>query len=305
MTMVELTQVSVTYGALKAVKDMNLHLAAGEVLGLFGHNGAGKTTTMKLILGLLRASSGRACVLGQSPQQADIRAQLGYLPENVAFYPQLTGRETLDHFARLKSANAAQVAALLEQVGLRQAADRRVKTYSKGMRQRLGLAQALLGTPRLLLLDEPTVGLDPIATQDLYQLIQNLRAQGTAVILCSHVLAGVEHFIDRAAIMAEGQLRVVGTLPELRAQVDLPSQIRISAHHAAQQWQQQLREAGYTSKLLNQHSLLIDVHHSERQDLFGLLAARGMTADIEIRQPGMEALYRHFMQNTASKGDEA
>src|SRR5690606_30958723 len=139
-----------------------------------------------------------------------------YLPENVMFYPQLTGRETLTHFARLKQANTRQIEELLSQVGLQHAADRRVKTYSKGMRQRLGLAQALLGNPRLLLLDEPTVGLDPIATQDLYVLIDRLRQGGTSVILCSHVLPGVEPHIDRAAILAGGQLEAVGTLASLR-----------------------------------------------------------------------------------------
>src|SRR5690606_6403064 len=117
------------------------------------------------------------------------------------FYPLLTGRETLHHFARIKGAALRQADQLLEQVGLAHAADRRVKTYSKGMRQRLGLAQALLGEPRLLLLDEPTVGLDPIATQDLYLLIDQLRQQGTSVILCSHVLPGVEAHINRAAIL--------------------------------------------------------------------------------------------------------
>nr|BFE97424.1 hypothetical protein GCM10020185_79600 [Pseudomonas brassicacearum subsp. brassicacearum] len=178
MNVVEIEGVSQYYGDVAVLRGLDLNLAQGEVLGLFGHNGAGKTTTMKLILGLLRASEGQVRVFGRAPSDPSVRQMLGYLPENVMFYPQLSGLETLRHFARLKGATPEQVQRLLEEVGLAGAATRRVKTYSKGMRQRLGLAQALLGQPRLLLLDEPTVGLDPIATQDLYQLLDRLRWQG-------------------------------------------------------------------------------------------------------------------------------
>lgn len=204
MNVVEIEGVSQRYGDVAVLHGLDLTLAQGEVLGLFGHNGAGKTTTMKLILGLLQASSGQVRVFGRGPSDPDVRRMLGYLPENVMFYPQLSGLETLQHFARLKGAAPEQVERLLEEVGLAGAAKRRVRTYSKGMRQRLGLAQALLGQPRLLLLDEPTVGLDPIATQDLYQLLDRLRWQGTSIILCSHVLPGVEAHINRAAILTRG-----------------------------------------------------------------------------------------------------
>src|SRR5690606_13423399 len=226
MKAVDIQGVSQRYGSMTVLHELSLQLAEGEVLGLFGHNGAGKTTTMKLILGLLNPSEGQVRVLGHSPNDPQVRRSLGYLPENVTFYAQLTGRETLRHFARLKGADLAQVDELFEQVGLAHAADRRVKTYSKGMRQRLGLPQAILGTPRLLLLDEPTVGLDPIAPQDLYRLIDQLRQQGTSVILCSHVLPEVEAHINRAAILAGGQLEAVGTLTSLRTGAGLPSRIR-------------------------------------------------------------------------------
>jgi len=200
MNAVDIQGVHQRIGGMTILQDVNLSLQEGEVLGLFGHNGAGKTTSMKLILGLLSPSEGRVQVLGGQPQDLNVRRQLGYLPENVTFYPQLTGWETLAHFARLRGAASQQVVELLDQVGLSHAAARRVKTYSKGMRQRLGLAQALLGEPRLLLLDEPTVGLDPIATQELYQLIDRLRQGGTSIILCSHALAGVEAHLNRVAI---------------------------------------------------------------------------------------------------------
>lgn len=299
MKLVELHSVHHCYGKLQALHDLTLSLNEGEVLGLFGHNGAGKTTTMKLILGLLRPSAGQVSVFGASPQQAKVRQQLGYLPENVSFYPQLTGLETLRYFARLKSAPSAQVEALLEQVGLAQACKRKVKTYSKGMRQRLGLAQALLGKPRLLLLDEPTVGLDPIATRELYAMIQQLREGGTAVILCSHVLAGVEAFIDRAAIMAGGCLQAEGTLSELRSQVGLPSLIRVNGLLQASRWQAQLNSEGFQARLVGQDNLEVATHNGAKQQVLKLLLEQGEAEDIEVRQANMEEIYSHFMTQSA------
>ena len=255
MNAVEIQGVSQRYGSMTVLHDLNLNLGEGEVLGLFGHNGAGKTTSMKLILGLLAPSEGQVKVLGRAPNDPQVRRQLGYLPENVTFYPQLSGRETLRHFARLKGAALTQVDELLEQVGLAHAADRRVKTYSKGMRQRLGLAQALLGEPKLLLLDEPTVGLDPIATQDLYQLIDRLRQRGTSIILCSHVLPGVEAHINRAAILAKGRLQAVGSLSQLRAEAGLPVRIRASGVSERDSWLQRWTDAGHSARGLSESSL--------------------------------------------------
>ncbi|PAU52906.1 copper ABC transporter ATP-binding protein [Pseudomonas sp. PIC25] len=295
MNAVDIEGVSQRFGALTVLDDLHLRLAPGEVLGLFGHNGAGKTTTMKLILGLLRPSEGRVTVLGECAESLSVRRQLGYLPENVTFYPQLSGRETLHHFARLKGADVRQADALLDEVGLAAAADRRVKTYSKGMRQRLGLAQALLGAPRLLLLDEPTVGLDPIATQSLYRLVDRLREQGSSIILCSHVLPGVEAHIDRAAILAGGRLQAMGTLAALRLEAGLPVRIRAAGLDDPQPWLQRLVSAGHTARRINGHSLEIDTPAAGKLGLLRQLLEEGGAADIEVHQPSLEDLYRHFM----------
>ncbi|SCZ68488.1 ABC transporter ATP-binding protein, partial [Thiohalomonas denitrificans] len=236
---VRLQDVHKHYGSLRALDGLSLEVGAGEVLGLLGHNGAGKSTTIKLILGLIEATGGEVQVLGRSPCGQDnqkLRMMLGYLPESVRFYEQLSGREVLDYFARLKGVDRKQVGRLFEQVGLAHAADRRVKTYSKGMRQRLGLAQALLGQPKLLLLDEPTVGLDPLATREFYQRVDELRRQGTTVILCSHVLPGIEEHIDRAVILAEGKLRAAGSVAELRRQAELPLTIEVHGHWSDGAW---------------------------------------------------------------------
>lgn len=297
MNAVELHNVYQQYGALAVLDDISLTLAEGEVLGLFGHNGAGKTTTVRLILGLLQATSGEVCVLGGTPGDSDIRRQIGFLPENVMFYPQLTGRETLEHFARLKAAPRQQVNDLLEQVGLAAASSKRVKTYSKGMRQRLGLAQALLGQPRLLLLDEPTVGLDPIATQELYQVIGRLRSEGTSIVICSHVLPGVEPYIDRAAVLALGRMEAVGSLHELRTQAKLPVRIRVAGLSAEQLVGPEVQE--------------IRTLHGNWHELFVAPADKLLTVqrmlqlqpqDIEVQAATLEDLYGYYMKQAGALG---
>ncbi|MFN2332197.1 MAG: ABC transporter ATP-binding protein, partial [Halomonas sp.] len=217
---IEMNSVGKRFGKLTALDEVSLTLGEGEVLGMMGHNGAGKSTSMKLILGLIRPTSGELKVFGHDPGGTaanDLRLRLGYLPENVQFYEQLSGFEVLDYFARLKRIGSGVVKPLLERVGLGHAMHRRVKTYSKGMRQRLGLAQALIGEPRLMLLDEPTVGLDPMATRDFYGMVDELRGRGVSVILCSHVLPGVERHIDRAAILGQGRMLASGSIDELLA----------------------------------------------------------------------------------------
>ena len=298
MSAVEIQGVNQRYGNMSVLHGLNLALAEGEVLGLFGHNGAGKTTCMKLILGLLTPSEGRVWVLGRAPNDPEVRRQLGYLPENVTFYPQLSGRETLRHFARLKDAPLKQVDQLLEQVDLAHAAERRVKTYSKGMRQRLGLAQALLGEPRLLLLDEPTVGLDPIATSDLYQLIDRMRQRGTSVILCSHVLPGVETHINRAAILAKGRVQAVGTLAQLRVEAGLPTRIRASGVGDSAGWLQRWARAGHSARSLGERSVEVSAINGHKLPLLRELLGEGQPDDIEIYQPSLEDLYRYYMQRT-------
>jgi len=295
MNAIDIEGVSQRYGRRTVLHDLNLSLAQGEVLGLFGHNGAGKTTCMKLVLGLLKASEGQVRVFGRFPCDPDVRRQLGYLPENITFYPQLSGRETLRHFARLKGASVAQVEVLLDAVGLSDAAQRRVKTYSKGMRQRLGLAQALLGEPRLLLLDEPTVGLDPIATQDLYQLLDRLRGQGTSIILCSHVLPGVESHINRAAILTQGKLLALGSLASLREEASLPTLIRASGLGQSEQLQRCWNAAGHITRPWGEAGIEVAVLNGHKLGLLRQLLDEDEPRDVEIHQPSLEDLYRYYM----------
>ena len=296
MTVVELKNVQQKYGDLTVLDDISWHLGQGEVLGLFGHNGAGKTTAVRLILGLIEASAGQVTVLGSDGLDAKVRQQIGFLPENVMFYPQLTGLETLSHFARIKGASLKQVNELLEQVGLTAAAKQRVKTYSKGMRQRLGLAQALLGKPKLLILDEPTVGLDPIATQALYKLINELKATGTSVIICSHVLPGVEPYIDRAVILARGKLEAVGDLYELRQQAQLPVRIRV----AGLSEQVQSNVISEQTQLSNGWQEFKVKTEDKLELLEALLPLKPQ--DIEVQPPSLEDIYIYYMTRAGAVG---
>jgi Cu-processing system ATP-binding protein len=213
------------------VDGVTLTLSAGERLALLGHNGAGKTTLMKLMLGLIRPGGGEVRVLGGDPAvrgAARTRLEVGFLPENVAFHEAMTGLELLRFYARLKECPPGVCAALLERVGLQESARSPVRTYSKGMRQRLGLAQALLGAPRLLLLDEPTTGMDPALRQSFYAIIRGLKESGTSVLLSSHLLTELEERTDRIAIMDRGRLVAAGPLAELRRRARLPVRLRLT-----------------------------------------------------------------------------
>ncbi len=221
------------YGAVRAVDGVDLDIRRGEVFGLIGHNGAGKSTLFKMMLGLIAPTAGRLQVAGVAVDARafrDVRRHIGYLPENVVLYDNLSGLETLRFFARLKRAPLADCAAVLDRVGLGAAAGRAVREYSKGMRQRLGFAQALLGQPRVLFLDEPTGGLDPEAARDMHATLRALRDQGVTIVVTSHVLAELQERVDRLAIMAGGRLRALGSVQSLRENADLP--LRLSARAA-------------------------------------------------------------------------
>jgi ABC-2 type transport system ATP-binding protein len=204
-----------------AVRDLDLRVEAGEVFGLLGPNGSGKSTTLKIILGLVSPTRGRTEIFGRDSTLVESREEVGFLPENPYFYKYLTGEETLRFFGRLCGLGGVslknRMKELLELVGLTKARKRRLGTYSKGMLQRIGLAQALIHDPKLVVLDEPTAGVDPAGSREIRDLILDLRRRGITVLLSSHLLAQAQEICDRVGILAEGVLVREGRLQELIA----------------------------------------------------------------------------------------
>ena len=206
---------------VRAVRDLSLEVQRGEVYGLIGPNGSGKSTTMKVLLGLLHATSGKCSIFGKDSSQVDSRQAVGFLPENPYFYKHLTGEETLDFYGKIcglgGSERREQIGRLLKLVDLVGAKDRRLGGYSKGMLQRIGLAQALVQDPRLVVLDEPTAGVDPAGSRQIRDLILELKSQGISIILSSHLLEQVQEVCDRVGIIFNGDLVREGPLDELIA----------------------------------------------------------------------------------------
>ena len=204
---------------VRALKALDLEIRRGEIFGLLGPNGSGKTTTIKLLLGLLFPTSGQALVFGSDATDVRKNKRIGYLPEESDLYKFLNAEETLDFYGRLfampKAVRRQRSFDLIEQVGLGWAKRRQLKEYSKGMTRRIGLAQALINDPELLLLDEPTTGLDPIGIREMKDLILSLRAEGKTILMCSHRLDDVQDVCDRIAILHQGELKELGRVDAL------------------------------------------------------------------------------------------
>jgi len=204
---------------VRALKALDLEVRRGEIFGLLGPNGSGKTTTIKLILGLLFPTNGQALVFGRDATEVTKNERIGYLPEESYLYRFLNAEETLDFYGRLftspRAVRRQRVADLIEMVGLEWAKRRQLKEYSKGMTRRIGLAQALINDPELIVLDEPTTGLDPIGTREMKDLIIKLRDEGKTILMCSHLLADVQDVCDRIAILYQGELKEMGRVDAL------------------------------------------------------------------------------------------
>lgn len=204
---------------VRALKALDLEVKQGEIFGLLGPNGSGKTTTIKLLLGLLFPTSGEALVFGKKATEVSKNEKIGYLPEESYLYKFLNAEETLDFYGRLfnmpSHIRKRKVKELIDRVGLDWAKRRQLKEYSKGMTRRIGLAQALINEPDLIVLDEPTTGLDPIGTREMKDLILELKSEGKTVLMCSHLLADVQDVCDRIAILYQGELKELGRVDNL------------------------------------------------------------------------------------------
>ncbi len=295
-SLINVHNVRKTFGEVCAVDGINLEINKGEIFGLIGHNGAGKSTLFKMLLGLLPVTSGEICINGTAVQGAafrQVRQRIGYLPENVVLYDNLNGLETLSFFADLKGASHAEALPLLQKVGLGHTAKRRVRNYSKGMRQRLGFAQALLGKPALLFLDEPTNGLDPEGIREFYQILREMKAEGVTVVLTSHILSEIQERVDRLAIMKLGKIEALGTLQQLREQNDLP--LRVEAHlnaDAVAGLCQALEQLAITNLVIQEDRISLQCRrHDKMAVLEALTSLDGKVLDLHVREPSLEDVF--------------
>jgi len=280
------------YGAVVALQDLSLDVGTGEVFGFLGPNGAGKTTTIRLLLGLIRADSGEATVLGHRVGTGGPawRGEIGFLPGDVKFWPRLSGTETLDYLAGLTGRPATARERLLERLGLPASVlARHVRTYSDGMRQKLGLVQALQCAPRLALLDEPTKGLDPLVQQVFYEIVADLRAAGSTVFLSSHVLPEVERVCDRVAMLRAGAVVSLGDVETLRR----AERRRVIVEFGADVDAASLAHFGEAIVTLPRHAELLVA----QAELPALVARLGMLplVDVVVERPSLEdAFLEHY-----------
>lgn len=305
VAVIEVDHASLHYGPVRAVQDVSFEVSPGQVFGLTGHNGAGKSTLFKMMLGLLRPTHGSIRIRGESIERGSprsVRRGIGYLPENLALYENLGGLETLQFFARVKSADSGECLALLDRVGLTDAAGRKVREYSKGMRQRLGFAQALIGRPSLLLLDEPTNGLDPVATRTFYDTLRELRDDGVSVVISSHLLSEIEPRVDALAIMANGRLLATGSVAELGQRARLPAAVRVSARegkliHSGNV----IAEAGFTPVVpQGGEQLSFQVPADRKLALLTVLASLGdAITGFDISEPTLEDVFLQLSRSGA------
>lgn len=284
-----------TRGKARVLSGVSLTVDAGERVALLGHNGAGKSTLIKAVLGLIPIDGGEIRVAGNAPGVSAARRATAYLPEAVSFHPALTAREQLTLFARLDG-GSADIPALLDRVGLGEDMDRRIGAFSKGMRQRLGLAQVLLGRPSVALLDEPTSGLDPISRQDLYAIIDDLAAQGCAVLIASHALTEVEARTDRIAIMRKGVLVADDTLPKLSDRAGLPIRLRVRAREDAAA----VAKCTGGTRINGASVEILCSPDSKMSELRRIASLGDAVSDVDITPPRLEDLYRHYAREDLS-----
>ena len=304
------------YGKFVAVDNLNLTIRQGEVFGLLGPNGAGKTTTILMLLGLTEPTSGTVQVLNLDPARRplSVKARVGYLPDQVGFYEGLTARENLNYIAKLNGFRRDEanrrIDAVLAQVGLGEVAKQRVDTFSRGMRQRLGVAEVLLKQPQLIITDEPTLGLDPEAAREFLDLIRQLKANGITILLSSHLLYQVQAVCDRVGLFYHGQMVLEGTVPELARQVlGGAYRIHLEASNGTHKFEDTFRQLNGVIHVnragANQYEL--ETQRDLRAEAArAVVEAGGQLLSLNVELPGLDEIYaRYFQQEVNHVGTSA
>jgi ABC-2 type transport system ATP-binding protein len=291
MNVISCHRLTKRFGSVVAVSELDLDVPAGQVYGFLGPNGAGKTTTIRMLLGLVAPTGGEIRLLGRSLPDPRAVAQTGSMIEEPAFYPWLTGRQNLQVLAATGGGcAAAEFGRVLGVTGLSEVAGRKVRTYSQGMRQRLGLAAAMLGRPPLLIIDEPTNGLDPAGIREIRVLLRDLATDGTTVFMSSHLLAEVEQVCDRVAVIVRGRVVEEGAPTRLGAS---RRQIRVQVTAADSEVAARLLDRWPTRQLDGQFL----VEHDSGRDVNGVLAAAGVIAEsVAVELPRLEDRYLEIIE---------
>lgn len=290
-TVLQFDGVTKSYGREQSLIDLSLCLEAGTRLALLGHNGAGKTTLIKAALGLTGIDKGLIAVFGHAAGAAAVRPLTGYLPESVRFHKALTGREQLSFFVRLKGHSTVIVPDLMERVGLADQMEKRIGGYSKGMRQRLGLAQLLIGEPKLIILDEPTSGLDPLSRRLFYELIGELAERGAAVLMASHELTEIQSHTDRIALMRKGQLVADASISQLREDASLPIRLRVTPEPG----HVDLTAEKLNGRRINGHAVEVTCDPGTKMARLAEITRLGNAVNnVDVLLPSLEDIYAHY-----------
>jgi ABC-2 type transport system ATP-binding protein len=304
------------YGRFIAVAGLDLAIEEGAVFGLLGPNGSGKTTTILMLMGLTEVSSGSVRVLGLDPQRQplEVKRAVGYMPDSVGFYDELSARENLRYSGKLAGLRGApleaRVAAVLERVGLTGSADRPVKAFSRGMRQRLGLAEVLLKEPRVAILDEPTSGLDPQSTHEFLDMIRGLKADRLTVLLSSHLLDQIQAVCDRVGLFHRGRMVLEGPVEQLAHDVlGGGYRILVEARGEARALERALRAIGGVNRVdeLGQGSFRLNADRDVRSAVGAALAGAGGTVlGLAMQRPTLDEVYtEYFRQESGEVRDAA
>lgn len=298
--MIRIERLTKVFGSVRAVDDLTLEVREGECLGLVGPNGAGKSTTLKSIVGLVRPTAGRITVAGHDVRRAPraARAALGYLPQGVQFAAGFSALETAAFYARVRGLDDAgrRAAEALERVGLAAAAGRDVAAFSGGMRQRLGLAVALLGEPAALVLDEPTVSLDPEASMAIREILAGQHARGRTLLVSSHVLAELETLVDRVAVLHGGRLAALGTLEALQRELALETRMRLDAGTAAAAAAEAARRAGGSHIRVDGGCVELRVAPDRKLAVLDAVRAAAPVHDVVLEPVRLEDIYRGILE---------
>jgi len=303
-TVIEAQGLTKRYGRAVAVNGISFTVARGEIFGLLGPNGAGKTTTILMMLGLTEVTSGTVSVLGRNPvrEPLQVKRHVGYLQDSVGFYDYMTAADNLRYTAALIGFDAAErekrVMGALDRVGLADVANQRVATYSRGMRQRLGLAEIMMKDAQIAILDEPTSGLDPQATAELLEMIRSLKRDGVAVLISSHLLERVQSVCDRVALFQTGHIALIGAVPELARQVlggGYNVEVEADGEGLAEKFSEMAGVKAVDQSGPSRYRLLAE-RDIRAEAAAVVVNAGGRLRHLRVEQPSLDVIYNHYFQ---------